>query len=89
MIKKAKKDCAATCLCYLESMQETSLTLAERQEIARAYIARMEAEAQERQNGRDFDVFHACTSASYKALVEHLIVKMPEAASLVKRAFLE
>ena len=70
-------------------MQDTTLTLTERQEIARAYIARMEAEAQERQNGRDYDVFHVCTSASYKALVEHLIVKMPEAASLVKRAFLE
>lgn len=70
-------------------MQETSLTLTERQEIARAYIAHIEAEAQERQNGRDYDVFHVCTSASYKALVEHLINTMPEAASFVKRAFLK
>lgn len=76
-------------MCYLEPMQETSLTLTERQEIARAYIARMEAEAQERQNGKDYDIFHVCTSASYRALLEHLISTMPEAADLVKRAFLK
>jgi hypothetical protein len=70
-------------------MQDTTLTLTERQQIARAYVARIEAEAQERQEARDYDVFHVCTSASYKALVEHLISTMPEAASFVKRAFLK
>ena len=71
-------------------MLETSLTLLTKmQEIARAYIARMEAEAQERQNGKDYDVFHVCTSASYKVLLEHLISTIPEAASFVKRAFLK
>jgi hypothetical protein len=70
-------------------MQDTTLTLTERQEIARAYIARMEAEAQERQQDRDYDVFHVCTSTSYRILIEHLISSLPEAADLVKKTFLK
>lgn len=70
-------------------MQDTTLTPTERQEIANAYIARAEAEALETQKGKDYDVFYACTSGSYKGLLQYLICVSPEAAALVKKTFLK
>ena len=70
-------------------MQETKLTVAQRQEIATAYFAHVEAEARKNQAEKDYDMFYACTSGMLKGLLEHLICTSPETAALVKKTFLK
>ena len=65
-------------MCYLESMQETSLTLTERQEIANAFLAKVKEEAGQQAFADHWELGYL------RATLENLICKFPEVANTVK-----